>query len=53
MKCSDLGIVVMKGLRFAVTQETCFEDWKCLHMGFAALLCGQFDDAQESLIQVA
>ena len=44
---------VMKGLRFADTQESCFEVWKCSHMRCAALLCGRFADAQESRIQPA
>ena len=44
---------VMKGLRFADTQESCFESWKRSYMGFAALLCGLFADAQELSIQAA
>ena len=41
-----MGIAVMIGLRFAYTQETCFEAWKRSHMGCAAL-CGRFADVQE------
>ncbi len=40
----------MKGLRFADTQESCFEALKRSNMRCAALLCGRFVDAQESLI---
>ena len=44
----------MKGLRFADTQESCFESWKRSHMGCTAMLCSRFaDDAQESRIQGA
>ena len=38
----------MKGLRFADTQESCFEAWKRSHMGSSALLCGRFADSEES-----
>ena len=38
----------MKGVGFAGTQESYFEAWKRSHMGCAALICGRFDDAQES-----
>ena len=38
-KRSVMGFAVMKGLRFADTQESCFEAWKLLHMDCAALLC--------------
>ncbi len=31
----------MKGLRFADSQESCFEGWKRSHMGFFALLFGR------------
>ena len=37
----------MKGLRFANTQESCFETSKRSHMCCAALLCGRFGDIQE------
>ena len=37
----------MKGLRFADTQESCFEARKRSHMGCATLLCGRFVDVQE------
>ena len=47
-KFSNLGIAVMKEIRFADTQESCFETWKSSHMRCAALLCGLFDDAQKS-----
>ena len=43
----------MKGLRFADTQETCFEAWIRSHMGCSAFLCVRFVDSQESRIQVA
>ncbi len=42
---------VMKGLRFADTQESCFEAWKSSQMGCSALLCGLFADFQESRFQ--
>ena len=42
---------VMKGLRFANTQHSCFEAWKRSYMGCFALLCGRFDDSQESRFQ--
>ena len=42
-----MGIVVMKGLRFVGTQETCFETWNSSHVGCAALLCGRFACVQE------
>ncbi len=45
--------VVIKGLRFADTQESCFEPWKRSHMGCSALLFGQFADSQESRFQVS
>ena len=48
-----MRFAVMKGLRFAETQESCFEAWKRLHMGCAALLCRRFADAQESCTQAA
>ena len=41
----------MKGLRFANTQQSCFEAWKRSYMGCFALLCGRFDDSQESRFQ--
>ena len=41
----------MKELRFANTQQTCFEAWKRSYMSCFALLCGRFDDAQESRFQ--
>ena len=44
----DMGNVVMKGLRFGDTQESCFEAWIRSHIGFSALLCGRFADSQES-----
>ena len=47
--CSE----VMKGLRFADTQESCFETWERSHMCSFALLCGRFVDAQESRFQSA
>ena len=47
-----MGTAVMKRLRFADTQESCFEDWKRSHMGCAALIFGRFDDAQELRIRL-
>ena len=38
----------MKGLRFPNTQESCFEAWKRSYKGYSALLCGRFNDSQES-----
>ena len=43
--------VFVKGLRFADTQDSCFEAWKRSHMGCSALLCGRFADSQESRFQ--
>ncbi len=43
----------MKGLRFANTQQSCFEAWKRSYMGCFALLCGRFDDSQESRFQAS
>ena len=48
-----MGIAVMKRLRFADSQESCFEALKRSHMGCAALLCGRFADAPDSRIQAA
>ena len=45
--------VVIKGLRFADTQESCFEPWKRSHMGCSALLCCRFVDSQESRFQAS
>ena len=47
-----MGTAVMKRLRFADTQELCFEAWKRSHMGCAALICGRFDDALESRLRL-
>ena len=41
----------MKGLRFADTQESCFEACNRSHMDCFALLCDRFDDSQESRFQ--
>ena len=46
-KRSDMGVTVMKGLRFGDTQESCFEAWKRSNMGCATLLCRQFADVKE------
>ncbi len=46
-KCSDMSIAVLKGLGFAGTKDSCFEAWKRLNIGWAALLCGRFADVQE------
>ena len=43
----------MKGLRFAVTEESCFEAWIRSHMGCPALLCGRFAESQGSLFQAS
>ncbi len=48
-----MDLAVMKGLRFADTQGSCFEAWKRSHMSCVALLRGRFTDAQESCIQAA
>ncbi len=44
---------VIKELRFANSQESCFEAWKRSHMGCSALLCGRFYDSQESHFQAS
>ena len=46
-----MGNDVMKGLRFADTQESCFEACKSSHMACSALLCVRFADSQESRFQ--
>ena len=38
-KRSDMGNAFAKGLRFADTQESCFEPWNRSHLGSSALLC--------------
>ena len=43
----------MKDLRFANTQESCFEAWKRSYMGCSALICGRFDNSQESRFQAS
>ncbi len=43
---------VMRGLRYANTQESCFEAWKSSYMNCSALQCVRFDDYQESRFQV-
>ena len=43
----------MKELRFANTQESCFETWKRSYMGCSALLCCRFDVSQESCFQAS
>ncbi len=42
-----MGNAVMKGLRFADTQELCFEAWKLSYIACSALLCVQFADSQK------
>ena len=42
---------VLKGLRFADTQESCFEAWKSSHLACSAHLCGRFVDSQKSHFQ--
>ena len=44
---------VIKELRFANSQESCFEAWKRSHMGCSAPLCGRFYDSQESRFQAS
>ena len=44
---------IIKELRFANSQESCFEAWKRSHMGCSALLCCRFDDSQESRFQAS
>ena len=48
-----MGNAVKKELRFADTQESCFEAWKRSHMGCCALLCCRFDDFQETRVQAS
>ena len=39
--------------RFADTQESCFEVCKRSYMGCSALLCGRYEDSQESRFQAS
>ena len=48
-----MGNVVMKGLRFAYTQESCSEAWKRSHMCCSAQLCVRLADFQESRFQAS
>ena len=48
-----MGNAVMKGLRFADTQELCFEAWKRSNMACSAMLCGRFADSQKSCFQAS
>ncbi len=48
-----MGNAVMKGLRFADTQELCFEAWKSSHKSCSAQLCGRFADSQESRLKAS
>ncbi len=41
----------MKGLRFADTQDSCFEAWRRLHMGCSAMIYRRFADSHESRFQ--
>ena len=43
-----MGNAVTKGLRFADTQELCFEAWKHSYIACSAILCGQFSYSQKS-----
>ena len=43
-----MGNAIMKGLRFADTQELCFEAWKRSYNACSAILCGQFSYSQKS-----
>ncbi len=43
----------MKGLRFADTEELCFEAWKRSDIACSALLCGGFADSLESRFQAS
>ena len=43
-----MGNAVMKGLRFADTQELCFDAWKNSYIACSAILCGKFADSQKS-----
>ena len=43
----------MKGIRFADTQELCFEVWKHSNMACSAQLCGRFADSQKSCFQAS
>ena len=44
---------VMKGLRFADTQESSFEAWKRSQMGCSAMFCDRFDDIEDSDFQAS
>ncbi len=46
-----MGNAVMNGLRFADTQELCFEAWKRSDIACSALLCGRFADSQKPRFQ--
>ena len=43
-----MGNAVMKGHRFADTQELCFEAWKRSYIVSSAILCGQLAYSQKS-----
>ena len=43
----------MRGLRYADTQDSCFEVCKRSYMGCSALLCGRYEDSQASRFQVS
>ena len=47
------GSTVMKGLRFAVSQESRFQASKRSNMGSALLVGGRFADIQEFCFQAA
>ena len=49
----DMGSAVIKGIRFADSQELCFEAWKRSYNACSAHLCGQFSDSQKSRFQAS
>ncbi len=48
-----MGNEVIERLRFADTQELCFEAWKRSHMSCSDLLCGRYADSQKSRFQAS
>ena len=49
----EMSSAVMKLLRFADTQESCFEAWNRSHIGCSALLFGRFADFEELRFQAS
>ena len=48
-----MGNAVMKRLRFADTQQSCFEACKRSYIDGTALQCGRFADSQKSRFQAS